>query len=324
MIKRPLDILFSAMYRGKLNFDDMKKASVGQMYEVFTISGREVVKPTPELKNYLSFLGRVLFNKLPVDNASVFSYRKGVSLLNAVEKHAASKFFLQVDIADFFGSIDESLIRETILASEEACPISDVKDHLEMIVNLVTVGSSLPAGYPTSPAISNACLYGFDKRLKEVCDRSGLIYTRYSDDLIVSGSDSEMIGRVYEVIKEILLDEFGGRLEVNQSKTKFTRPGQKVKLLGINILPNGAVSVDKKFKKDAEVKLYYYLKDRAVFVKMSGGTDLEKAVKNLSGIINYINTVDSVFLDKLRKKYGSTLVDMFLHRSTKLLDENKI
>lgn len=49
-----------------------------------------------------------------------------------------------------------------------------------------------------------------------------------------------------------------------------------------------------------------------------GEVDDEKAIKKFSGLINYVNTVDPAYLDKLRKKYGLTIVDMFIHKSPKL------
>jgi RNA-directed DNA polymerase len=31
--------------------------------------------------------------------------------------------------------------------------------------------------------------------------------------------------------------------------------------------------------------------------------------------VNYINAADQMYLEKLRRKFGSTVVDSFLHRS---------
>jgi hypothetical protein len=83
------------------------------------------------------------------------------------------------------------------------------------------------------------------------------------------------------------------------------------------ILPNGKVSVDIKFKKEAEVKLHYYLTNKDKFTEITG-PDFNSAVEKISGQLNYVNTVDPGYLDKLRKKYGATIVDMFLHKSDKL------
>lgn len=35
----------------------------------------------------------------------------------------------------------------------------------------------------------------------------------------------------------------------------------------------------------------------------------------LSGMINYISTIDEAYINKLKRKYGSTIVEMFLRKS---------
>jgi RNA-directed DNA polymerase len=37
--------------------------------------------------------------------------------------------------------------------------------------------------------------------------------------------------------------------------------------------------------------------------------------RELGTLKNYINAADKPYLEKLRKKYGSTVIDSFLHRS---------
>jgi len=82
------------------------------------------------------------------------------------------------------------------------------------------------------------------------------------------------------------------------------------------ILPNGKVSVDIKFKRQIEVLLHFYLTDRAKFFLLVE-SDLAGGMERISGYLSYINTVDKEYLNKLRKKYGATLVDMFLHYTPK-------
>lgn len=107
------------------------------------------------------------------------------------------------------------------------------------------------------------------------------------------------------------------KLSINDAKSKHTQTGNKIKLLGMVILPNGKVSIDIKFKQDTEIKLHYYLTNKETFKKIVG-SDLDGAIEKISGHLNYYNTVDPSYLDKLRKKYGTTTVDMFLHKSDKL------
>ncbi|MEE4465755.1 reverse transcriptase domain-containing protein, partial [Azotobacter chroococcum] len=135
------------------------------------------------------------------------------------------------------------------------CPILDAEEYLDRFIELTTVNGILPVGFPTSPQISNACLFDFDSKLYLYCQNKGLTFTRYSDDIIVSGPARESLADIQEEITRLLLESFNDKLKVNESKSKFTHIGNKVKLLGMVIMPNKRVTVDIKFKKDLEVML---------------------------------------------------------------------
>ena len=47
----------------------------------------------------------------------------------------------------------------------------------------------LPQGAPTSPALANICAYRVDCRLTGLADWAGAVYTRYADNLALSGGD---------------------------------------------------------------------------------------------------------------------------------------
>ena len=85
--------------------------------------------------------------------------------------------------------------------------------------------------------------------------------------------------------------------------------------MGMVILPNGQVAIDMELKKKVEVLLYFYIRNRPSFVDMFN-CDLDAGVQKLSGYITYINTADKPYLEKLRRKFGTSVVDAFLHRST--------
>ncbi|MCK8687914.1 reverse transcriptase domain-containing protein [Pseudomonas umsongensis] len=315
MNKRPLEELFFATFRGKQSFSDFLEFDFSSSFLRKSFDGRSVYSPDKSLKLYLGFLSRVLFDRLPVAIDVVFSYRKGVNVVDAVEKHCDNRYFFQADIENFFGSINREIISKAILAALDVCPISDIEQWLGRVLDMVTVDGVLPPGFPTSPAISNACLNEFDKKFVAWCNENNLIYTRYADDLIVSGKGEEKMHQLTPKISEILRGEFDGRIKLNAQKTKFIRPGEKVRILGVAILPNGKVSVDGRLKKHSEIAMHYLIKDKKIFSSFLKEEDLEKALKKFSGQLNYINTVDPTFLDKLRKKYGSTAVDKIIHIS---------
>lgn len=317
MNKRPLKDLLNAMYQGKFEFPELETGEISSLYETKKINDREIHIPNKRLKTFHSFLRFFLLDHLKTNNDVVFSYRKGVNTVDAVSKHAHSKYFFQTDIRNFFNSIDTELVISTIENNLTNTPIEDIQLYIEKITKTLTVNNFVPVGFSTSPPLSNACLFDFDNKLQKYCLEQKLIYSRYSDDIIISSREKQSILDIDEYISQTLQTTTKGKLTINTSKNKHTQTGNKIKLLGMVILPNGKVSIDRKFKKDTEVKLHYYLSDKKKFYELTG-PDTNNTITKISGQLNYYNTIDPSYLDKLRKKYGATIVDMFLHKSDKL------
>lgn len=322
MTKKPLAELFRAMYHGKYEYRDFIGEALDSRYKPLNVGAahaskeRLVYAPDKTMKIYHSFLNLFLFEYLDVNERVVFSYRKGVNVIGAVKKHAHNKHFFQADIQDFFPNINSTMVRTVIERAAARAPISDLLDHVDRIIELVTIDDALPIGFPASPLISNAVLCSFDDLFENYCAERGMVYTRYSDDIIVSSQNRDDLTNLATVIEGKLQYVGLGQLRLNPEKTKITSIGRKIKLLGLVILPNGAVSVDIKLKRQIETMLHFYITDSAKFRDFSE-TDLPKATEQLSGYVNYVNTVDPVYMDKLRKKYGVTVIDTLIHQGSR-------
>lgn len=316
--KQPIEALFNATYHGKWRFEDFANASVEANIspKTFTQAGktRNLLIPSEKLKALHEFLRLFLLDFLPLNEDVVFSYRKGLNAYDAVARHAANKSFFVCDIADFFPSIRRPRVKSTLLTAKDACPIQDLDIWMDRIVDLVCVNDNLPVGFATSPAISNAVLMAFDNALQTYCTSKGLVLTRYSDDIIVSAQESSALNGIYKQVATLLQNTVNGEFSLHPGKSKFLHSGTKIKLLGMVVLPNGTVSVDASVKSEIEVLIHFYLRDKDKFADRSEG-DPRKAEARLSGLLNYVNTIDQGYLDKLRKKFGVAVVDYFLHRS---------
>jgi len=316
MNPRPLRQLFDAMYHEKYRFEEFLALKPEEHYSSVRWNRRTIYKPSPTLKEFHHFLSGFLLDYLPVDQSVSYAYRKGATLLQAVAPHAHSRAFFQTDLERFFDSITSDLIRSVL--NRAATPVSDLPEHIEHILGLLTINDKLPIGYSTSPILSNACLYGFDKRLAAISNERRWIYTRYADDIIISAKDRLAIGDASHVIESCLNVELGDGFILNQSKSKLTTIGRKVKLLGLVILPTGAIAIDRDVKKKMESWLYFYVKDRSRLAKIfqeERNEGMEEGLQRLSGFISYVYAADPAYLEKLRTKFGNTVIDSFLHRS---------
>ena len=306
------------MYHDKFSFRDFERGTVDEFYSKFEHHEndkiRTIIKPNRKFKTLHTFLNLFIFEHLPINDRVVFSYRKGFSAYDAVAPHRAGKYFFQSDIKNFFINIDRELVRTTIERGKDFAPVSDIDLYLERILDLVCIEGALPPGLPASPVISNAVLRSFDDETEAHCRSLGCTYTRYSDDLIVSGPMREPLEELKDRLSSSLKSLYGSRFELNGTKSKLYKTGGKIAILGLSILPNGRISVDSKIRTEIELLLHFYLTDRQKFYARANG-DAAKANERICGYLNYVNAIDKLYLDKLRRKYGATTIDMFLHRS---------
>lgn len=316
MTSRPLHQLFDAMYHGKYKFEEFLELKPEEHYTPVQWNSRTIYKPSKKLKEFHSFLNGFLLEYLSVNQSVSFAYRKGATLLQAVVPHAHSRAFYQTDLERFFDSITSGLIRSTL--ERAVTPASDLDEHIDHVVGLLTINGKLPIGYSTSPILSNACLVGFDERLATISKERQWIYTRYADDIIISTHDRPAIEAASEVIESCLAAELGAGFTLNPSKSKLTTIGRKVKILGLVILPNGTIAIDRDVKNKIESWLHFYINDRSRLEKIfeeERSEGMEEGLQRLSGLISYAYATDLPYLEKLRAKFGTTVIDIFLHRS---------
>jgi len=313
MKQKPLKIIFEAIINGKYRFDEFLNDDISSLYETFFHKERKIYAPSKKLKSYQTFISLIILEHLPINTDVVFSYRKGTNVVDAVRPHQNSKYFYQTDLVSFFSSLDRNTVKNTLDNGSINCPAIDINEYKDRIIDIIVADNHLPQGFVTSPAMSNACLFGFDNFVSEHCKIKNLIYTRYSDDIIISSESRDEIGLSQLIVEEAILNSTIN-LRVNQRKSKLVNLGNRVTLLGVSILPNGRISVSPEIKNKIESLLYFFKSDREKFHNILGDNE-EKAMSQLSGYINHINTVDPLYLDKLRKKYGTTIIDALIHQS---------
>ncbi|PPJ42326.1 MULTISPECIES: reverse transcriptase family protein [unclassified Pseudoxanthomonas] len=316
MTPQPLRKLFDAMYHGKYRFEEFLALSPEENYSPVHWKNRTIYKPSRALKDFHLFLNGFVLEHLPVNTSVSFAYRKGTTLLQAVEPHAKSRAFFQTDLERFFDSITTPLVQKAL--AENETPVADLSDHLDHILKLLTIDGQLPIGYSTSPILSNACLLSFDQRLAQISAERGWVYTRYADDIMLSTQDRAELLDARTVIEDCLTTELGDGFNLNPAKSKLTTTGRKIKLLGLVILPTGKIAIDRDVRNRIESWIYFYLRDRSRLSRIFEETydeGMEEGLERLGGLVSYAYASDHAYLEKLRRKFGTTVIDSFLRRS---------
>ncbi|PKG38452.1 reverse transcriptase domain-containing protein [Psychromonas sp. Urea-02u-13] len=319
--KNTLQTIFESNFHDKFSFHDFLHFNQEKEYTKVNIGrekigSKEILKASDKLQSYLRFLNNYIFQYADINKNVVYSYRKGANTYQAVKKHSDNNFFFQTDIKGFFKNVKSADIKFILENNLHNTPISDLKKYEERILSIVTVNDTLPVGFASSPILTNSLLKDFDNELENYCTQNDIVYTRYSDDLILSSKVKDSLIDIEKMISNILNKFFNDSFQLNKEKTKLTHKGNKIKILGMVILPTGKVTVDIKIKKQIESLLHFYINDKDIFIDLVGG-NYDDGLAMVSGKINYINTIDPEYLIKLRKKYGNYVVDLFFHQSFK-------
>ena len=304
---------FESTFHSKYSYADFLQTTVLSQSTKRPDKDSADITPSNKLKKYSKFLNSFVFDFADVNQNVVHSYRSGRNVRSTLAGHAENKFFFKTDIKNFFSSVGLEDITKVIDKNLSTSPISDIASNKDIILNLTTMEERLPIGIPTSPNISNSCLLEFDNIFENFCEKNEILYTRYSDDIILSSSSRHSLIDIDVKIQELLSGLYNNRFQLNRNKTKHTHSGNKVKFLGLVILPNGSITVDKNVKTDLETLFYFFKNDKEkyqdFFNKKYQGNDLK-----VHGLIHYINVVDELYVEKLRRKYGNLVVDTFYSR----------
>ncbi|WP_459873579.1 reverse transcriptase domain-containing protein [Endothiovibrio diazotrophicus] len=303
MGNRTLQQAFGAVFHNKESFSEFCSFDQRKHVNEFTYKERKVHKTSEQYKRYLRFLEKVILRHLAINSSVVHSYIKGRSALTAVAAHAESSSFFLTDIRSFFPNITELDVIHVLDRDKHLVPITDFEPFIPYLAKIMTWNNSLPAGFPTSPQLSNGFLFDFDNALYESCKANGLTYTRYSDDIIISGKNKDKLLSLKNTVQDLLHNYASENLFINTEKTRITHAGNKIKILGLVITPKGRVTIDSKYKRTIESLLHFYTTDRNRYIDLLKNK-FNGEEHSLFGLLHYVKATDPEYLAKLQRKYG--------------------
>jgi len=185
---------------------------------------RQIESPRIFLKVIQWFLADFVLDDLPV-HSSAHSFTIGRSIATNALPHQRRAFVGNVDIENFFGSVTREFVYNFLRQNgfDQA--------ESEVISRLTTKQNRLPQGAPTSPVIANSFLYEFDKAVAEMCAANNLEYSRYADDITVSGDSRELVTRALNFTAQFLRANYALRL--NEEKTRIAGRGGQQRVTGV-------------------------------------------------------------------------------------------
>lgn len=235
-------------------------------------SGGERVLSVPDesLKAMQSrILSEILYH-LPASRYAT-AYFPGAQLKNNAAPHAGKRYLLKLDVLDFFGSVTFFQVYKRVFNTRRF-----PRNIGAMLTKLCCRDDVLPQGAPTSPALSNLVMKDFDGALGAWCEKRGIAYTRYCDDMTFS-SDSP----IYYVAKKAAGMLYDMGLELNAAKTRYVTSASRQTVTGLNV--NATPCVPRAFKRELRKQVFFALKYGA-----DGQPDRARYLRSLIGKTSFV------------------------------------
>lgn len=164
------------------------------------------IKNSSPHKKIQERLIRNFLQKVPLSSPAI-AYRKKLSYLHFLEPHIYGENFCRIDLCNFFHNINYNFTRECFKSYfEDEYLVNNKIKLIDAFLNSLSIEIDFndkkkrifPMGFSTSPFISNIIFRKLDILIKNLCDKRGITYTRYADDMLFSSSGKDkLLGSEY-------------------------------------------------------------------------------------------------------------------------------
>ena len=280
---------------------DMLIWSAPQRYKTYTIAKRQsgkyrlVSQPTPEVKLLQRWLVQNLFKSFPIHDAAR-AYRDGVGLKDNVLPHSKNRFLLKLDFSDFFPSIKAGHFVE-FMRSHEHAP-ADIDVARLVCFKRENGDLRLAIGAPSSPILSNIMMYKLDCEIASAAQQLNVAYTRYADDLSFSCNEPKILNQIERQLPNLIRENSIVPLRINVEKTIHASKKNGRSITGINITPDGTLSVGLQRKRLLRAQIHHYVK----------GSLPAEEIESVRGYLAFLKSVEPAHIDRLINKYGAATI----------------
>jgi RNA-directed DNA polymerase len=255
---------------------------------------REITEPLPGLKAIQYWILNNIIRLAPINKFNN-AYSKGKSIITNAKYHTKQEMILNMDIEKYFDNIKYDVVLSFFTQ------LGYNNNVAEALTSLCTLKGSLPQGSPTSPLLSSLLTSNLDETLFAYSREWGLRYSRYADDITLSGSFHA--GTIISGVKTIL-NQF--KFSTNNLKTRIKRQHQRQMVTGIVV--NRKLSVKKDDLREIRQSMFYIkkygLESHANKIQLSK----ERYVQHLLGRINFCLFVKKNNIDLI--EYRNILINL--------------
>ena len=337
-VAKLLDYHYSALVYQLYKVPDNKKY---ESFEVQKKSGgiRVITSPSPVLKLIQRRLSEILQNTYK-PKPVVYGFVTGKNIVGNARRHKKKNWVLNVDLENFFPSINFGRVRGMFIGKPYNLPDSVAT----VLAQICCFKNVLPQGAPTSPIVSNMICAKMDSELQDLAWNCRCFFTRYADDITLSTTLSEFpvqIAKVHSLLDVEIGKEFeriivsnGFNINPNKTRAFSYKQRQEVTGLTVNKFPN----VRRKYIMQVRAMLYAWETHgiqaaEAVHNQLYGSkhrnpiSDLPSFQKVVKGKIEFLGLVkgkDNTTYQRFRKHYHKLILQEKGLRRVKSFDEANI
>ncbi|OCR00713.1 RNA-dependent DNA polymerase [Oscillatoriales cyanobacterium USR001] len=258
---------------------------------------RLISAPMPRLKKVQHWLLTNILEKMALHTAA-HGFRTQHSIVTNAQPHVQAEVIINFDLKDFFPSISYQRVKglfQSFGYSEIAATIFGLLCTEPEIEEVEIDGKTyfvaltnrhLPQGSPASPAITNLLCRRLDKRLTQMAEDLGFVYTRYADDLTFSASGNSL-RHICNILKrtESIVNHEG--FKINEQKTRILRKNRQQEVTGIVV--NEKISLSKKELKRFRATLYQIEKDGPEGKRWGNSADVIASIQGFANFVAMVN-----------------------------------
>lgn len=239
---------------------------------------------------FLKMISYLLYKYDSCFAPNCYAFRRGVRACDAVRRIQSKVrnrrlWAYKVDISNYFNSISVPLLLpklKTLLADDTL-----LFHFFEQLLNenraesdgvIVEEPHGVMAGVPTAPFLANVYLSDMDFYFWQ----KGVIYARYSDDIIVFAEDECTLQGYKATIAQFLRSH---HLEINQSKEQIYSPDDSYEFLGFKCL-GGSVDISTVAVKKMKMKIRRKMRALLRWKKRKGISD-ERVMSRMIAYFNH-------------------------------------
>ena len=283
---------------------------------------RRISSPSADLALLQTRLSKILLECLAElrrtgryrDDMSL-GFQPGRGIIDNARVHRGRRFVFNVDLQDFFGTINFGRVRGFFLKDRN---FSLHPNAATVLAQIACHKNSLPQGSPCSPVISNLLGHLIDVRCLKLASVNGCSYTRYADDLTFSTNKRIFPVEIADrddgshdwIAGEILTREIErAGFRINDSKTRMQYSDSRQEVTGLIV--NKKVNVRSEYRKTVRAMVHHLftrgeyqiraqVKDPATGVVK--WQDNPGTLSQLHGMLGFVDSVDRYNAQRLGVK----------------------